>query len=132
MTQTAEGPNKFNRADDAATAAALAAAVAANSPPRMSDATHAFLHTLAGAAGAVVAMAVVYPLDSLRTIQSVQGGSAWEVVKLHLRHGGWRRLYRGMKAALAGVVFSWGTYFFVYTLAKQKEKNRWGSTWLLR
>ncbi|CDJ34719.1 peroxisomal membrane protein, putative [Eimeria mitis] len=92
----------------------------------MSDATHAFLHTVAGAAGAVVAMAVVYPLDSLRTIQSVQGGSAWDVVKLHLRHGGWRRLYRGIKAALAGVVFSWGTYFFVYTLAKQKEKNRRG------
>ncbi|CDI84906.1 peroxisomal membrane protein, putative [Eimeria praecox] len=123
MTQRA---NTSNRADDARTAAALAAAVAATASPRMSDATHAFLHTVAGAAGAVVAMAVVYPLDSLRTIQSVQGGSAWDVAKLHLRHGGWRRLYRGMKAALAGVVFSWGTYFFVYTLAKQKEKNRRG------
>ncbi|XP_026189642.1 mitochondrial substrate carrier family protein Q [Cyclospora cayetanensis] len=110
--------------DEGKTAATVAAVVAATSSPRMSDATHAFLHTIAGAAGAVVAMAVVYPLDSLRTIQSVQGGSAWEVLKLHLRHGGWRRLYKGMRAAVAGVIFSWGTYFFVYTLAKQKEKNR--------
>ncbi|OEH78922.1 peroxisomal membrane [Cyclospora cayetanensis] len=113
--------------DEGKTAATVAAVVAATSSPRMSDATHAFLHTIAGAAGAVVAMAVVYPLDSLRTIQSVQGGSAWEVLKLHLRHGGWRRLYKGMRAAVAGVIFSWGTYFFVYTLAKQKEKNRRGS-----
>lgn len=126
MTQSANNSCKLNRADDAASAAALAAAVAATASPRMNDATHALLHTVAGAAGAVVAMAVVYPLDSLRTIQSVQGGSAWDVTKLHLRHGGWKRLYRGMKAALAGVIFSWGTYFFVYTLAKQKDKNRRG------
>lgn len=125
MPQRVTKPSRVNRTDEAAAAAAVAAAVAATASPRMSDATHAFLHTMAGAAGAVVAMAVVYPLDSLRTIQSVQGGSAWDVVKLHLRNGGWRRLYRGMRAAFAGVVFSWGTYFFVYTLAKQKEKNRW-------
>lgn len=126
MPQRVTKPSRVNRTDEAATAAAVAAAVAATTSPRMSDATHAFLHTMAGAAGAVVAMAVVYPLDSLRTIQSVQGGSAWDVVTLHLRNGGWRRLYRGMRAAFAGVVFSWGTYFFVYTLAKQKEKNRRG------
>lgn len=118
--------NRNSRTDETATAAAVAAAVAATAPPKMSDATHAFVHTIAGAAGAVVAMAVVYPLDSLRTIQSVQGGTAWEAAKLHLRHGGWRRLYKGMRAAFAGVIFSWGTYFFVYTLAKQKEKSRRG------
>lgn len=118
---SSRGPNQ---PDDASTAAAIAAAVAATGSPRMSDATHAFVHTIAGAAGAVVAMAIVYPLDSLRTIQSIHGGNAWEATKLHLRHGGWRRLYRGMRAAFAGVIFSWGTYFFVYTLAKQKEKNR--------
>ncbi|KAL8454811.1 hypothetical protein Emed_000062 [Eimeria media] len=107
--------SRINRGDEAATAAAVAAAVAATASPRVSDAAHAFLHTVAGAAGAVVALAVVYPLDSLRTIQSVRGGTAWDAVKIHLQHGGWRRLYRGMKTAFAGVIFSWGTYFFVYT-----------------
>lgn len=126
MPQRVSKAIRVNRTDEAATAAAVAAAVAASTSPKMSDAAHAFLHTVAGAAGAVVALAVVYPLDSLRTIQSVQGGSAWDVAKLHLRHGGWRRLYRGMKAAFAGVIFSWGTYFFVYTLAKQKDKTRRG------
>ncbi|CDJ69989.1 peroxisomal membrane protein, putative [Eimeria necatrix] len=124
MTPRIGAASRFNRTDEAASAAAVAAAVAANTPPKIGDVTHAFLHTLAGAAGAVVAMGVVYPLDSLRTIQSVRGGTVWEVANLHLHHGGWRRLYRGMRAALAGVIFSWGTYFFVYTLAKQKEKNR--------
>ncbi|KAL8435962.1 hypothetical protein ACSSS7_002103 [Eimeria intestinalis] len=118
--------SRINRGDEAATAAAVAAAVAATASPRVSDAAHAFLHTVAGAAGAVVALAVVYPLDSLRTIQSVRGGTAWDAVRMHLQHGGWRRLYRGMKTAFAGVIFSWGTYFFVYTLAKQKEKMRRG------
>ncbi|KAL8425387.1 hypothetical protein Efla_003615 [Eimeria flavescens] len=126
MPQRGGKSSRINRPDEAATAAAVAAAVAATASPRVSDAAHAFLHTIAGAAGAVVALAVVYPLDSLRTIQSVRGGSAWDAVKMHLQHGGWRRLYRGMQTAFAGVIFSWGTYFFVYTLAKQKEKMRRG------
>lgn len=107
---------------DAEVAAAALFASAGHSTPRISNSVYALVHTVAGVTGAVVALAVVYPLDSLRTIQSVRGGSAFEVAKLHLASGGWRRLYRGLRAALAGVLFSWGTYFFVYTLAKRRSR----------
>lgn len=107
---------------DAEVAAAAVIASAGQPTPRLSNSVYAFVHTVAGVTGAVIALAVVYPLDSLRTIQSVRGGSALDVAKLHLASGGWRRLYRGLRAALAGVLFSWGTYFFVYTLAKRRSR----------
>ncbi|CBZ54057.1 Os03g0734700 protein, related [Neospora caninum Liverpool] len=92
---------------------------------------HALLHTLAGVSGATVAMVLVYPLDVLRTEQSVKGIGAGtlrdEAIQI-LKRRGWRGLYRGLTSSLWGVVVSWGVYFFVYSYAKASlQKRSFGS-----
>lgn len=90
-------------------------------------ALHASLHALAGVSGAVVATVCVYPLDSLRTVQSVKGVGAGslrqEALKI-LKREGCKGLYRGLRSAMWGVVVSWGVYFFVYIFTKSHLKRR--------
>ncbi|KYK65138.1 mitochondrial carrier superfamily protein [Toxoplasma gondii TgCatPRC2] len=88
---------------------------------------HALLHTLAGVSGATVAMILVYPLDLLRTEQTVKGigaGSMREEALLLIRRKGWRGMYRGLTSSLWGVVVSWGVYFFIYSYAKAYLQKR--------
>lgn len=92
-----------------------------------SGALQAGLHALAGVAGAVVAMVCVYPLDSLRTVQSVKGvgaGSLRQEAMNILKREGCKGLYRGLRSAVWGVVVSWGVYFFVYIFTKSHLRRR--------
>ncbi|PFH34951.1 carrier superfamily protein [Besnoitia besnoiti] len=87
----------------------------------------ALLHTLAGVSGASLAMILVYPLDFLRTEQSVKGigcGTLRDEAMQIIKKKGWRGMYRGLRSALYGVVVSWGVYFFVYSYAKAYLQKR--------
>eukprot|EP00920_Eleutheroschizon_duboscqi_P036153 GHVT01087406.1.p1 GENE.GHVT01087406.1~~GHVT01087406.1.p1 ORF type:complete len:286 (+),score=6.62 GHVT01087406.1:1398-2255(+) len=87
-------------------------------------------HAVAGASGALLAMAIVYPLDNLRTRISVNSrrkvsgifAATYEVLRVE----GWYGLYRGLHSALIGVLVSWGVYYYLYTLAKLYIRQRRG------
>ncbi|KAM4055401.1 mitochondrial carrier protein [Hirsutella rhossiliensis] len=87
----------------------------------------------AGAAGAVLANALVYPLDIVKTRLQVQVrldesapgaddephyASTWDAVKRIVADDGIRGLYMGMNGSLIGVASTNFAYFYWYTLAR--------------
>eukprot|EP00744_Colponema_vietnamica_P003651 GILI01005563.1.p1 GENE.GILI01005563.1~~GILI01005563.1.p1 ORF type:complete len:341 (+),score=55.79 GILI01005563.1:118-1140(+) len=87
----------------------------------LSSGAVATAHSLAGATGALFAMAVVYPLDNLRTrCQVSRNKNSLEVLREVLNKEGWKGLYAGLRSTLLGVGASWATYYFFYAYFKRK------------
>ncbi|KAF4512649.1 hypothetical protein G6O67_000002 [Ophiocordyceps sinensis] len=87
----------------------------------------------AGAAGAVLANALVYPLDIVKTRLQVQVrpnksapavddephyASTWDAIKRIVADDGVKGLYMGMNGSLMGVASTNFAYFYWYTLAR--------------
>jgi len=95
----------------------------------------ALAHGTAGAIGAVLSMALLYPLENIRTRLQVQRKQLRESSKPRedqLRYGGsidcaltvirtegWQHLYEGMFAGLVGAFVSSAVYFFWYAAFKR-------------
>ena len=77
-------------------------------------------HAIAGTGGGLVAAALLYPLDSVRTrlqVGKTRGGddSFTDLVATLRQHPqGYGLLYRGLRESLATVTVSQAVYFFWY------------------
>ncbi|KZO91349.1 mitochondrial carrier [Calocera viscosa TUFC12733] len=85
----------------------------------MSD---SMIHSLAGAAGGVVAMSLTYPLIFFSTRAAVGSKqnhrSSLEALKQILREEGVSGIYSGLTSSLLGVAVTNGVYYYYYELTK--------------
>ena len=92
-----------------------------------SEAVDALAHSIAGAGGGCVALAITYPLLTATTrlqIQQVRSltrdgkpyKNALDAIQRITTEEGWRKLYAGLKAALSGNIVSMGVYYYFYAL----------------
>ncbi|KAI0723569.1 mitochondrial FAD carrier protein [Earliella scabrosa] len=87
--------------------------------------TAAIDHAFAGLGAGVVAVLCMHPLDLLKVkfqvaTEKPQGGvgrAIWTSLKDIQARDGWRGLYRGVSANIAGNASSWGFYFLFTLLA---------------
>eukprot|EP00051_Salpingoeca_urceolata_P009550 m.115758 g.115758 ORF g.115758 m.115758 type:complete len:302 (+) comp16355_c0_seq16:281-1186(+) len=86
-----------------------------------SDVLGPWAHALAGTAGGMCAMTLLFPLDYIRTIQQVNplAGSAVRVAKQAVAEGGWHRLYTGLRPVLLTIGISNFVYYGVYAALKR-------------
>ena len=87
----------------------------------------AFIDSFSGAAGGVIASLIFYPIENFRTrVQAMDKSDQKGVKKLklieYLRQildsEGYTSLYKGLKVALIGNIFSYGIYFWWYRFLK--------------
>nr|AND95634.1 Peroxisomal membrane protein 34 [Chromera velia] len=88
-----------------------------------------FTHSIAGATGALLAMAVIYPLDNLRTRLQVStkrdNRGILALLEEILHKEGVKGLYAGLRSALIGVGSSWAVYYYFYALFKDYLAKRY-------
>lgn len=88
-------------------------------------------HAVSGSAAGSVAMAVVYPIDLIRTSQMIarERVSMLETARRLMRDGGGgpRALYRGLPSVLAALSVSNLVYFWLYALLRSAALKRRGS-----
>ncbi len=78
-------------------------------------------HAFAGLGAGVVAVLCMHPLDLLKVkfqvaTEKPQGGvgrAIWNSLKEIQTRDGWKGLYRGVSANIAGNASSWGFYFLL-------------------
>mgnify|MGYP001092216705 FL=1 len=88
------------------------------------EAYDALAHSLAGAGGGCIALALTYPLLTATTRLQVQHNqpdqrrytNLWDVIVRTTTEEGWAKLYAGLKPALAGNIVSMGVYYYWYAL----------------
>ncbi|KAI0722037.1 mitochondrial FAD carrier protein [Cerioporus squamosus] len=93
--------------------------------------TSAIDHAFAGLGAGVVAVLCMHPLDLLKVKFQVatdkpQGGvgrAIWNSLKEIQVRDGWKGLYRGVSANIAGNASSWGFYFLFYHMLKQRASG---------
>eukprot|EP00850_Spirogloea_muscicola_P005320 SM000024S07782 [mRNA] locus=s24:412842:416416:- [translate_table: standard] len=87
---------------------------------------------LAGALSGLATVAVLHPLDVVRTRLQVHDGHSghlprysgtWHALSSVARTEGLRGLYAGLYPAMLGSTVSWGLYFFLYNRAKQQLQH---------
>jgi solute carrier family 25 (peroxisomal adenine nucleotide transporter), member 17 len=88
------------------------------------EAYDALAHSLAGAGGGCIALALTYPLLTATTRLQIQHNQSnqhkysnlLDVIVKTSNDEGWTKLYAGLKAALAGNIVSMGVYYYWYAL----------------
>eukprot|EP00515_Schizochytrium_aggregatum_P014305 CAMPEP_0202094298 /NCGR_PEP_ID=MMETSP0964-20121228/48973_1 /ASSEMBLY_ACC=CAM_ASM_000500 /TAXON_ID=4773 /ORGANISM="Schizochytrium aggregatum, Strain ATCC28209" /LENGTH=461 /DNA_ID=CAMNT_0048662553 /DNA_START=84 /DNA_END=1470 /DNA_ORIENTATION=+ len=79
-------------------------------------------HAVAGSVGSVIAMAVTYPLDRVRTIKQLarerDDRSPLQVLRTTLREEGWAGVYGGLQPMLVALGASNFVYFYFFTALK--------------
>jgi hypothetical protein len=87
-----------------------------------------FAHAVAGSAGSMLAMALCYPLDRVRTISQMtkKHESALVILSRVVEEEGWAALYRGLGPMLVALGTSNFVYFYWYTGLKAFI-SRWSS-----
>ncbi|RDX52956.1 mitochondrial FAD carrier protein [Polyporus arcularius HHB13444] len=93
--------------------------------------TSAIDHAFAGLGAGVVAVLCMHPLDLLKVkfqvaTEKPQGGvgrAIWNSLKEIQTRDGWKGLYRGVSANIAGNASSWGFYFLFYHMLKQRASG---------
>ncbi len=87
---------------------------------------------MAGSVAGASTVAILYPLDVIKTRLQVQDGSErvslgfWETGK-RLWSSGARTLYSGLGPSMLGASIAWGSYFYFYTWSKDRRRNRGGA-----
>eukprot|EP00743_Colponemidia_sp_Colp-15_P001914 GILK01002084.1.p1 GENE.GILK01002084.1~~GILK01002084.1.p1 ORF type:complete len:319 (-),score=45.80 GILK01002084.1:325-1281(-) len=93
-----------------------------------SSSLNATAHALAGGSGALIALALVYPLDNLRTRFQVlhrdRKTDTITLLKQILQREGWKGLYSGLRSGLFGVGVSWAVYYYFYAYLKKVFRAR--------
>ncbi|KAI8370558.1 mitochondrial carrier domain-containing protein [Radiomyces spectabilis] len=105
------------------------------------DSLPPFGHALAGSAGAMFALALVYPLDIIKTRIQVQAKhenidekdqenykSAMDGILQILNKEGISGLYAGLGSSLFGTAFTNFTYFYCYSLIRASYNRRYNRT----
>ncbi|KAL7281985.1 hypothetical protein ACG7TL_003452 [Trametes sanguinea] len=93
--------------------------------------TSAIDHAAAGLGAGVVAVLCMHPLDLLKVKFQVAtdkpkggiGRAIWNSLQEIQARDGWRGLYRGVGANIAGNASSWGLYFLFYHMLKQRASG---------
>jgi adenine nucleotide transporter 17 len=87
-----------------------------------------FAHAVAGSAGSMLAMALCYPLDRVRTISQTtkKHDSALVILSRIIEEEGWGSLYRGLGPMLVALGTSNFVYFYWYTGLKAYI-SRWSA-----
>ncbi|KAI0265893.1 mitochondrial carrier domain-containing protein [Gloeopeniophorella convolvens] len=85
-------------------------------------ASDSFIHSVAGAAGGILAMSATYPLVFLSTRAANetkgQGKSTYQAVVDVLKREGVRGLYSGLNSSLLGIAVTNGVYYYFYESTK--------------
>jgi len=80
------------------------------------------IHSVAGAAGGILAMTATYPLVFLSTRAAnetkSQNKSTYQVVVDVLKHDGFQGLYNGLDSSLLGIAVTNGMYYYFYESTK--------------
>ena len=83
---------------------------------------------MAGSVAGASTVAVLYPLDVIKTRLQVQDGSErvslgfWEMGKALWRSGA-RTLYSGLGPSMLGASIAWGSYFYCYRWSKDRRRR---------
>ncbi|KAI0329966.1 mitochondrial carrier [Cubamyces sp. BRFM 1775] len=93
--------------------------------------TAAIDHAFAGLGAGVVAVLCMHPLDLLKVKFQVAtdkpkggiGKAIWSSLTEIQARDGWKGLYRGVGANIAGNASSWGLYFLFYHMLKQRASG---------
>ncbi|TFK74353.1 mitochondrial FAD carrier protein [Pluteus cervinus] len=93
--------------------------------------TTAIDHAVAGLGAGVVTVLCMNPLDLLKIKFQVETGKArgglgtqiWYALKDIQQQQGWKGLYRGLGANVAGNASSWGLYFLFYNMLKKRAAD---------
>ncbi|KAI0366198.1 mitochondrial FAD carrier protein [Pilatotrama ljubarskyi] len=93
--------------------------------------TSAIDHAFAGLGAGIVAVLCMHPLDLLKVKFQVAtdkpkggvGKAIWSSLKEIQARDGWKGLYRGVGANIAGNASSWGLYFLFYHSLKQRASG---------
>jgi solute carrier family 25 folate transporter 32 len=87
---------------------------------------------VAGSVAGASTVAILYPLDVIKTRLQVQDGSErvslgfWEMGKKLWRSGA-RTLYSGLGPSMLGASIAWGSYFYCYSWSKDRRQNGGGA-----
>ncbi len=93
----------------------------------MKDGLSPFQYAKLGGLSSVLALAIWYPLDSLRTLrQTKEYGKSWESVLKFLRSNGVLSLYRGIESGLLSMGMSWFCYYYFLQLSRRVAKTFYG------
>ncbi|KAJ7067889.1 mitochondrial carrier domain-containing protein [Mycena amicta] len=92
----------------------------------------AFDHAAAGIGAGTVAVLCMNPLDLLKVKLQVAttkpaggiGKQIWYSLRDIQKQDGWKGLYRGVGANIAGNASSWGLYFFFYNVLKKRASEQ--------
>ncbi|KAF8494103.1 mitochondrial carrier [Russula emetica] len=76
------------------------------------------IHSVAGAAGGILAMTATYPLVFLSTRAANETKSQNKVVVDVLKHDGFQGLYNGLDSSLLGIAVTNGMYYYFYESTK--------------
>merc|ERR1712205_164903 len=82
-------------------------------------------HGLAGAAGSVAAVSIVFPLEKVSKTMQNEGGdqTTLDCIKAIHAKSGWKGFYQGIESSLVAMTASMYTYFWSHDVIKKTILN---------